>query len=348
MRLPPIRKATFIRASPRRVYPTLAASPPAAPAFRRAPSGPAAAGLKAAATTWLLALLLAAAPAAAQAAPRSGFAVSSDGVKIHYLESAPEVLLPTYPEQRRPAPGPAILFVPGWTMPAWIWAPQLEHFGATRRVVAMDPRSQGRSDRPRDGHYPGQRARDIRAVVEHLKLEPVILVGWSMGVQEVVAYVEQFGTAGIAGLVLVDGIAGGPYDPQLTPMLLNWGAGFLRDRAGATDAFVRSMYRAPQDEAYLRRVVEAALATPADSAVALLVGSMTTDLTPALARIDRPALIAYAPGGPFTAAYRDMHEKIPGSRLVEFAGAGHALFVDQAGRFNAVLAEFVARLGPPR
>jgi non-heme chloroperoxidase len=282
----------------------------------------------------------------AQTAPRSGFATSSDGARIHYLDYAPEVILPTHPEQRRPVPstGPILLFVPGWTMPAWIWEPQLAHFRRSHHVVAMDPRSQGQSDRPRDGHFPEQRARDIRAVVEHLKLESVVLVGWSMGVQEVVAYIDQFGTEGVAGVVLVDGIAGGEFNPQLTPVLLEWVGNFQRNRAAVTDAFVRSMYTSPQEEDYLRRVIEAAMSVPTDSAVALFHGSFTTDLRPALAKIDRPALIAYTPDGPWTALYQEMGEKIPGARVEVFAGAGHALFVDHAERFNSLLEEFLRSL----
>lgn len=294
-------------------------------------------------SVWGMILTLAALPAAAQREPQSGYATSSDGTRIHYLVAGSPPVYHVEPG-RSYVRQPTLLFVPGWTMPAWIWEKQMEHFGRMHRVAAMDPRSQGKSDRPRDGHFPQQRARDIRAVVEHLKLEPVVLVGWSMGVQEVVAYIEQFGTAGVAGVVLVDGIPGGPYDPQLTPMMLNWGAGFLRDRAQVTEAFARQSFLNPPSEEYLKRVVEASLSTPTDSAIALLLGSLTTDLTPALARIDRPALIAYAPGGPWTPVYQAMQEKIRGSRLEAFDGAGHALFVDQAEKFNAMLEEFLRSL----
>ena len=70
-------------------------------------------------------------PASAPAA-KSGFVTTSDGIRIHYLEAGPAE-----------AEAPAILFVPGWTMPAEIWEKQIAHFAKTHRVVAMDPRSQG-------------------------------------------------------------------------------------------------------------------------------------------------------------------------------------------------------------
>lgn len=99
-------------------------------------------------------------------ATKSGFVTSADGAKIHYIEAGK---------------GSAILFVPGWSMPGWVWEKQIAHFAEAHRVVAMDPRSQGESSQTAEGLYPAARARDIKAVVDQLKLGPVVLVGWSMG-----------------------------------------------------------------------------------------------------------------------------------------------------------------------
>ena len=116
------------------------------------------------------------------------------------------------PERRKPARTPTILFVPGWMTPGWIWEHQIAHFAKNYRVVAMDPRSQGESSKPSEGHYPAARARDIKSLVDQLKLAPVVLVAYTSGVTEAVSYVDQFGTETLAGLVLVNGIAGRDYD----------------------------------------------------------------------------------------------------------------------------------------
>ncbi|MGH9794410.1 MAG: alpha/beta fold hydrolase [Candidatus Acidiferrales bacterium] len=176
------------------------------------------------AAMWMAAcILIPTAPAQHVAGVNSGSVTTADKVKIHYVEHGPdEYRIAHYlvsdkrgsVTSRRIMP-PTFLFVPGWTMPAWIWEHQITHFAKTRHVVAMDPRGQGESDMPRDGYFPAQRARDIRALIEQLKLERVVLVGWSMGVAEVAAYVEQYGTDRLAAVVLVDGLAGG-YDAQFT------------------------------------------------------------------------------------------------------------------------------------
>src|SRR5271155_4702388 len=111
---------------------------------------------------------------------KSGFITTPDGIKIHYLEAghsktavAARVGNPTLPnavqtkdDVSMTAPGkfPSILFVPGWTMPAWIWETQIAFFSRDYRVVAMDPRSQGESTQTGEGLYPAARGRDIKAV----------------------------------------------------------------------------------------------------------------------------------------------------------------------------------------
>lgn len=208
----------------------------------------------------------------------------------------------------------------------------------------MDPRGQGESSKPNEGYHPSIRARDIKAVVDQLKLAPVVLVGWSMGVTEVAAYVDQFGTADLAGVVLVDGTAGSDFDPKITPSMIKAGSGFLAEREKQTDAFVRSMYRRPQSEEYLKRVVAASLAMPTDSAAAAFLGFLASDYRPALAKIDKPALVLAAGDdatNPWMKVYRDVAQRIPGAKLEMFPGCGHALFVDDPARFNSLLTGFL-------
>jgi microsomal epoxide hydrolase len=102
----------------------------------------------------MLALLLAG-PAAADGTVQSRFFVTSDGVRLHYLESGPRL-------------GHTIVFVPGWTMPAWIWQPQIRAFEPYYHVVAFDPRGQGDSDAPATGYEPGRRSQDIAELIANL------------------------------------------------------------------------------------------------------------------------------------------------------------------------------------
>src|SRR6202140_4862015 len=138
---------------------------------------------------------------------RSEFFKTSDGIRIHYLEVGS---------------GRPIVFIPGWTMPAWIWQKQIDEFSKKYRVIAVDPRSQGESDKPPYGHLPETRARDYKELVDQLGLKQPVLVGWSMACGELVKYAEQFGTDNIAGLVLVDGFLTDHSSPEMFVALSGW------------------------------------------------------------------------------------------------------------------------------
>lgn len=280
--------------------------------------------------TALLASLLAVLSLPARAAEtKDGFLTMADGTRIHYVEAGQ---------------GPAIVLVPGWSMAAEIWEPQITALSKSHRVVAYDPRSQGQSTKTTDGNFPEGRARDLGAVIDQLGLAPATLVCWSMAVGECVTYVGQSGTGKIAGLVLVDGLAGNLIDPDTLPALVRYLGRLQKDRQKATEAFVRSMFKKPQTEEYLKRVTEMSLKTPTDSGLALFVGSLTQDTTETLGKIDRPTLLAVTEN-PFTMPrYKEMHEKISGSKMEVFQ-AGHALFVDEPERFNKLVEDFVKSLG---
>jgi non-heme chloroperoxidase len=262
--------------------------------------------------------------------------VSVDGTRIHYLERCPATAASTL----------TLVFVPGWMMPADVWAAQVGHFGARHRVVAIDPRSQGESDKVADGNYPAMRARDLRAVIEGLALERIVLVAATSGVADTIAYVDQFGTDRLAGIVLVNGVAGADFDAESTPGLLRWAQRFQTDRRGRTEAMVRSLFVTPPPEELIHTLVRKALAMPTSSAMAAFLGSQTSDYRPALAKIDKPTVIVVARNA-WLPHYEAMQRAIAGSTLEAWDGVGHALYIEQAARFNARLGELIRQLDPP-
>lgn len=268
--------------------------------------------------------------------PKSGFVTIPDGIKIHYLDAGPA---------KGVTNAVAILFVPGWTMPADIWEYQIKYFSRLHRVVAMEPRSYGLSSQTTEGNYPEAHARDIKAVLDQLKLRPAILVGWSLGVDDVTAYVDQFGTDGISALVLVDELFVFQRDSAFTKDYFDFTWSLQRDRPAATAKFVREMYKKPQTDQYLQRITHEAMLTPTNTALALLDAWVARDRAATLAKIDRPTLIVSSSyGGDWALkSQKETQRRIPGSRLEFFEDASHALFVDDADRFNALLDEFFKR-----
>ncbi len=269
-----------------------------------------------------------------RAAPwKSGYLRTSDGVRLHYLQAGR---------------GPSIVLEPGWTMPAEIWEPQIRSLSRNFRVVAIDPRAQGKSDRATDGLYLERRAQDIKEVIDKLGLAPAVLVGWSLGATEVMSYVDQFGDSNLRGVVLVDGVVGRDPSPEIAAGYWSRMRELQAKRATWTADFVRAMYKTPQSEAYLRKITAASLSVPTNSAVLLLLNAYVSgvDLRPALAELDKPLLYVASPAMQSQAEM--MRQRLPAARIEMFENAGHALFVDEAGRFNALLADFASASGGNR
>lgn len=279
----------------------------------------------------LLACLLAR-PLAAQSLPgaRDRFFVTTDGVRLHYIEAG------------RPT-AHTIVLVPGWTMPAWIWSAQIADFARFYHVVAFDPRGQGESDAPPDGYTYQRRGQDIGELIAHLGGEPVVLVGWSLGVLDALAYVHMNLDPRLLALILVDNSIGEPPAPS--------GRQHLRPlRPLPHDLymaqFVRSMFRMPQPPAYLDRLTEAALHTPIEASRALLAYDVPRSYwREAVLSTDKPVLYVVRPN--FAAQGESLLRDRPDAEMAVFSGAGHALFVDQPARFDRVVLDFVARRVSP-
>lgn len=255
--------------------------------------------------------------------------VESQGIKIHYSAANLSDTKKT-----------SLLLVPGVMMPAWIWEKQIEYFSKDYRVVAMDTRSQGDSEQTTEGHYALSLAKDIKAVVDKLDLQPLVLVGWSLGVPEVVNYAAHFSSKGLKRLVLVDGLVG--IDPSVPfyQTTVDYWARLQQDRVLRTREFIRDIFRQPQTEAYLKKLYETAMRTPTNTVMTLIDNYILQDFRPLLSDIEIPTLIATVES-PRLGYMQAMQKMLPHARLEIFQAAGHALFVDQPERFNRLLEEFI-------
>lgn len=258
---------------------------------------------------------------------QSRFFITSDGVRLHYLEAG-----------NRNAH--TLVFVPGWTMPAWIWDRQVDAFAKSYHVIAFDPRGQGDSDIPRTGYDPARRGRDIAELIAQLGGQPVLVVAWSLGVLDTLDYVKTAGDGRITGLVLVDNSIGenpppSPPPPHAAPYVRPPHDVFMR-------RFVRSMFRTHQPEVWLERLTEACLRTPEAAARALLSYPVPRSFwREAVYSTSKPVLYVVRPR--WTAQAENLVSKHKSAEMALFADAGHALFVDDAARFNARLEDFIHR-----
>lgn len=119
---------------------------------------------------WLAVLALAPNFASAGPEPTDASFVTSDGVKIHYI---------TLGE------GVPVILIHGYMLDAqinWIDNGVAAALAETNRVIAVDVRGHGLSDKPHDAdRYGEQLWRDIVELMDHLKIEKTHVHGYSMG-----------------------------------------------------------------------------------------------------------------------------------------------------------------------
>ena len=276
---------------------------------------------------WLLAAI-AGAHASAQSSPaQDRWFVSSDNVRLHYTEAGP------------PA-GHTIVFIPGWTMPAWIWSRQIAAFARHYHVIAFDPRGQGGSAVPETGYEPIRRGKDIGELISHIEPVPVLLVAWSLGVLDTLAYVRTHGDERIAGLVLVDNSVG--EDPAPVPVPPPRHPVPPPPREEARRQFVHALFHSPQSPAWLDRLTQASLRVPEPASQALRSYPLPrTYWKEAVYATGRPILYVVRPR--WAPQAENLMRRRPGTETEIFTSAGHALFVDEPARFNALLDGFVRR-----
>jgi microsomal epoxide hydrolase len=271
----------------------------------------------------------------------SAFAKTADGVNLHYLHGG------------RATSHPTVVFVPGWTWSASVWSEQMLALANSREVVAIDPRSQGESTKVVNGNTPEDRAEDLHKLLLHLNEAPVVLVGWSQGVQDIAAYVELHGTERIAGLVLVDSaFSAGPasfdVDPTGTRQLLHRISIYAHYPTEYLAGMIDASLVQPMSADKKSELARAAANTPTDTGIAMLVSDvLTTDRRGVVKKINRPTLIVAASSSGELEALGKMARDIPGARLRVIPGAGHAVFVDQPTQFSQVLGRFLDDLTDP-
>jgi microsomal epoxide hydrolase len=271
-------------------------------------------------------------PAAMPRSITDHFFLSSDGVSLHYLEAGP----PT---------AHTLVFVPGWTMPAWIWMPQILAFSQRYHVVAFDPRGQGDSAVPNSGYEPERRGRDVAELIAHLSSPKVVVIGWSLGVLDTLASIHVAGDRRLAGLVLVDNSVGEeppppPYRPG--PSHGRPPRGPPPSHAVAMKQFVRAMFHHPQPPAYVDRLTQATLHTPEFASRLLLAYPVPRSYwREAVYATKVPLLYVVRPR--WVAQGENLVRNRPGTEMDIFSDAGHALFVDDPARFNSVTERFLER-----
>lgn len=254
--------------------------------------------------------------------------------------------------------GKPVLFSHGWPLDGDMWDSQL-NFLAERgyRVIAFDRRGFGRSDQPWTGYDYDTFASDINDLITSLDLQDVTLVGFSMGGGDVARYIGRYGSARVAGLVLLGAVTpifGQAEDyPQGVDHSVFDGIkeGLRKDRAQFISDFAAPFYgtNAGQtvSEGVLTQTLNIALLASLKSTLDCVTAFSQTDFRPDMAKIDVPTLVIHGSNDqivPFETTGKVAAEMIAGTELKVYDNAPHGFAVTHQDQLNEDLLTFLKSL----
>jgi non-heme chloroperoxidase len=253
--------------------------------------------------------------------------------------------------------GRPVVLIHGWPLSGRSWerqVPVLVEDGY--RVITYDRRGFGASSQPWEGYDYDTLAADLHALLEHLDLTNVTLVGFSMGGGEVARYIGRYGNDRIAKAVFAAAVP--PYllktddNPEggLDEATVNaFHEGIHADRVAFVDQFVTNFF-AVGDRTDLvsdqLRAYNAAIAAGASPKGTLdcTTAFSKTDFREDLAAFTIPTLVIHGDSDaivPFEVSGRRTADAIENSKLVLVKDAPHGLNVTHADTFNAELLAFL-------
>ncbi|MCZ8217188.1 MAG: alpha/beta hydrolase [Cyclobacteriaceae bacterium] len=250
--------------------------------------------------------------------------------------------------------GKPIVLIHGWPLSDAMYEYQYQYLSRKGfRVIGITLRGFGQSDKPYGKYDFDVFSDDIKVVLEKLNIQDAVLGGFSMGGAVVIHYVTKYNAAHVSKLALFGAAApswkqreGSAYGISVADaeglvkatmtsrqdLIAGFGASFPA-KEGAISKNVEKWLEDINLQAWPYAVTQ--------SMTALL----DLDLRQSLSKIKIPTAIFHGTQDklcPFVLA-EQLNKGIANSYIVKFENSGHALFVEEAEKFNTELEKFAKK-----
>ncbi len=268
---------------------------------------------------------------------------TNDGVRLHYIDKGS---------------GEPLILLHGYSQSADLFKFQIEDFKQDYRVIALDMRGHGLSDKPESGYKISRFAKDLRDFLSFLNPESVNLLGHSMGCSVIWSYLELFGSKGVGKLIFVD------QQPFMTINPL-WSEEKRREVGASLTAnqifdylnslnnngdgeslfahFIRGRFSSGFDENLFSWVLSENLKLPFKYSGKLFLNHATQDWREVISEIDKPSLIIT--GEKTVESQMWIHNQIVNSQIEKFYDEdeekSHFMFIENPKKFNKVVRKFL-------
>lgn len=225
-----------------------------------------------------------------------------------------------------------------------MWDPQVEAFRERFRILLYDTRGHGQSAAPKGPYSLEGLADDLAALLKELRIQRPHFIGLSMGgmIGQTAAlrFPDLFQT-----LTLADTTS--RYPAEALPL---WEARVRTAETQGLQPLVQPTLERWFTEGFRKRspgkvaeIGKAIAATPVAGYAGCSQAIPKIDLTARLKDIKCPVLVLCGDKDPGTPPQmsREIHDNLPGSKLVMIPDAAHLANVEQPGHFNRALEEFL-------
>jgi non-heme chloroperoxidase len=252
------------------------------------------------------------------------------------------------------ADGPPILFIHGLSQSHLCWAKQYQSALAEEfRLVAYDLRGHGMSEAPLEPeHYTNARlwADDVAAIIDQLRLDRPVLVGWSYGGFIICDYLRAHGQDRIAAIDFAGAVitlGGAAFGTLIGPGFLDHFPDATADDLPTNIRGIRGLVKGWPAKPYPAEEVEtllcSAMVVPAQIRANL--GAREIDGDDVLRTLQVPLLVSH--GRADTVVLPAMAEHVlatcPTAEPSWYEGVGHTAFLEAPERFNRELAALTRR-----
>ncbi|TMB66376.1 MAG: alpha/beta hydrolase [Chloroflexi bacterium] len=249
-----------------------------------------------------------------------------DGVKLAYLDTG--------------SGEPALVFIHGWCCNYAMWDEQTKAFAPKHRVVAVDLRGMGASDKPDQDYDIDGFGEDMAWLLKEIGLDRPVLIGHSMGGVITLNLLRKHPDIARAAVFVDAGIM--PFPDEFQPLIAQMIEGLKSpaSRDVATN-FVKQFLFRPESPPELRDEVAASMAqAPQRVMHTALASTLDPNNCPPG---ELPVLSLFVRAASLPMTERQIAERYPGME-VKTMDAGHFVHMEKPEEFNALLAKFLERI----
>jgi len=243
----------------------------------------------------------------------------------------------------------SIVFVHGWGISKEYWKEQIEELSSDYTVVSLDLGGHGQSGHNRENWTIEEFAKDVRAVIDGLHLNNVILVGHSMGGEIILQTALSF-PAKVIGFIGIDNFK--QFVTSFTPQEEKQVSDFMQSLKSNFDT-TATMYtrlalfpRGYSDTNSVNRVIRSIRQTDSAVAIKALESLMYFALKDSemISRLPIPAHLIVSD---YTATNEESFRRAAkaGSSIRVIKGTGHYPMIEQPHQFTELLKETIHEIG---